>query len=245
MSRLQFREDDLIDNPSARIPVALCLDASPSMSDNPLLKRRGTTGVPIEELNRGVRQFYDSIREDAIASNAVDLAIVTYSHCPVVLRDFGSITNAEAPPQVECEMKVGGTHIGKAMLKCLEILEARKDGYRKAGVEYYQPWVVLMTDGGATDKSHEVAAPKIRELVESNKLTVLPLAIGEGADRDVLQLMSPRIPVLTLKDLKFSEYFEWLSMSIQSAARQSPEDSFEIDMSPLQSITEYTKKRES
>ena len=50
-----LRRKDLVENPTARVPVCLCLDVSGSMS-----------GDPINELNRGVKQFYDAIRNDSV-----------------------------------------------------------------------------------------------------------------------------------------------------------------------------------
>jgi len=235
MNSFNIREDDLIDNPSARVPVALCLDISPSMSGDPRYTPSKTVGVPIDELNHGVEMFYRSIAEDAVASNAVDLSIVTYSFRPFVVREFGSIGEEEKPPTIECEMEKGGTSIGTAVIKCLEMLDERKESYRKAGVEYYQPWLVLMTDGRPTDDSHKAVVDKIKELVSGKKLTVFPLAIGEGADLDTLRLMSPARDVLTLKELQFSKFFEWLSMSIQSVARSQPDEDIELDVSDIKS----------
>ena len=234
MSDYNIREDDLIDNPSARVPVALCLDVSPSMTGDPKMGApAGTKGVPIDELNKGVRMFYESIVADSIARNAVDLAIVTYSYAPFVIRDFGSIDEEEQPPKIDCELEKGGTHLGTAVERCLDMLDARKESYKAAGVEYYQPWLVLMTDGFPTEESHLKVAPRVKELVDSKKLTVFPLAIGEGAHRDTLQLMSPGRPVLTLIDLRFSAFFEWLSMSIQSVARSQPDEDIELDTSNI------------
>ena len=48
--------DDLLDNPTPRVPVSLCLDCSGSMS-----------GAPIAELNEGVRTFYEALNSDEIA----------------------------------------------------------------------------------------------------------------------------------------------------------------------------------
>ena len=52
-NNLLVRLEDLVNNPTARIPVCLCLDTSGSMC-----------GMPIDELNEGVRLFYDAICED-------------------------------------------------------------------------------------------------------------------------------------------------------------------------------------
>ena len=42
------RTEDLLLNPTNRVPIALCLDASGSMS-----------GQPMQELNQGVRLFFE------------------------------------------------------------------------------------------------------------------------------------------------------------------------------------------
>ena len=55
-NNLLVRLEDLINNPTARVPVCLCLDTSGSMD-----------GQPINELNEGVRLFYEAIREDETA----------------------------------------------------------------------------------------------------------------------------------------------------------------------------------
>ena len=66
-----FREERTIItggiNTTARVPVCLCLDVSGSMQ-----------GHPINELNAGVRLFYDTIRKDEMAFSAADIAIVTF-----------------------------------------------------------------------------------------------------------------------------------------------------------------------
>ena len=56
MSNDLLNFDDLVDNPTARVPVCLCLDTSGSMY-----------GTPIQELNDGVRLFYEAISEDETA----------------------------------------------------------------------------------------------------------------------------------------------------------------------------------
>lgn len=49
-------DDDLLDNPSARCPVALVLDTSGSMF-----------GAPIDELNVGIQLFIEEVKRDDLA----------------------------------------------------------------------------------------------------------------------------------------------------------------------------------
>ena len=53
MAKLEIETDDLIENPTPRVPVVLCIDTSGSMA-----------GAPILELVDGVNQFYDAINDD-------------------------------------------------------------------------------------------------------------------------------------------------------------------------------------
>ena len=46
-----FDESEMVNNPSPRVAVILCLDTSASMR-----------GQPIEELEEGVKQFLESLR---------------------------------------------------------------------------------------------------------------------------------------------------------------------------------------
>ena len=66
-NNLLVRLEDLVNNPTARVPVCLCLDTSGSMG-----------GMPIDELNEGVRLFYEAIREDETALYSAEVSIVTF-----------------------------------------------------------------------------------------------------------------------------------------------------------------------
>ena len=62
----QESTQDLIDNPSARCPVALVLDTSGSMD-----------GSPIHELNAGAQLFIDEVQANDLARWSVDVAVYT------------------------------------------------------------------------------------------------------------------------------------------------------------------------
>lgn len=51
MDNMLLRMEDLVNNPTPRVPVCLCLDVSGSMS-----------GPPIDELNQGVKLFMMRLR---------------------------------------------------------------------------------------------------------------------------------------------------------------------------------------
>ncbi len=208
-----IRQQELVENPTPRVPICLVLDVSGSMS-----------GKPIEELQEGVRMFFDAIREDDVAQYAAEIAIVTFGGIARKALDFFAINRQEVPAMYADGM----TPMGEAIDLALDLLEARKMEYRNAGVDYYQPWMVLMTDGAPTD-SIDSAARRINELVKAKKLTVFPIAIGDAANTIELERLSPNRPPLKLKGLNFGEFFLWLSRSVSRVSQSTPGESVTLD----------------
>ena len=211
-------EDDLITNPTPRVPVCLCLDTSGSMG--------GSMGKsPIDELNEGVRAFIQSVLDDDTAKNSAEIAIVTFGGDIQVPMEFGSVTSVEAPSLGAC----GGTPMGEAVEVALEKLAKRKSDYANAGVDYFQPWLVLMTDGAPTDDI-EKATRQVAELVERRKLSVFAIGIGESADMNILAKFSPNRPPLRLKGLEFPAFFEWLSKSVSQVSNSVPGQAVQLNV---------------
>jgi uncharacterized protein YegL len=105
------------------------------------------------------------------------------------------------------------TPMGQAVEHALDALEARKRRLGKTGVDYYQPWLVLMTDGQPTDDI-EPAVERVQRMVREKKLTVFPIAIGASADLGALARFSAGRAPFQLRGFAFSEFFAWLSKSI-------------------------------
>jgi uncharacterized protein YegL len=236
---LILRRQDLITNPTPRVPICLVLDCSPSMSGEVSKgsKFQQTTPRPIDELNEGIRVFFNAIQEDEVARYAAEVSIVAFSEVVEELLDFDSISRVH-PPTVELEMQHGGTSIGKGVDLALTLLERRKNEYRDAGVDYFQPWLVLMTDGQPTDDTHIEVSRKAAELVTTRRLTVFPIGIGEGADMDVLAMFSPKRPPLKLKGIHFKEFFEWLSKSVSVTSQSTPGEKIPLDIEGIKGWSE-------
>ncbi|MDQ0153643.1 uncharacterized protein YegL [Moryella indoligenes] len=217
-NNLLVRLEDLVNNPTARVPVCLCLDTSGSMG-----------GVPIDELNEGVRLFYEAIREDETALYSAEVSIVTFGGNAKCIVDFASL---EVQPNAPTLTADGMTPMGEAVNMGLDLLEQRKDEYKDRGVDYYQPWLVLMTDGAPNGDSAELsrAINRTVDLVNQKKLTVFPIGIGSDADMDVLAQFSPKRPPLKLQGLKFREFFAWLSKSVSKTSQSTPGESVKLDV---------------
>ena len=204
-------EKDLLDNPTTRVPVVLCLDVSASM----------TIDGRIEQLNKGVQEFFRSVSEDKIAKWAAEICIVIFNNEAKKLIDFNYVEKQKKAFDA-LELKAGGnTAMGAAVELSLSLLEQRKTEYRNKGIDYWQPWLVLMTDGQATDNIDN-AANQCSKLVDDGKLVIFPLALGRGANLEELKSFSPKRAPLRLNEHKLSEFFNWLSQSVRTTSQSTP-----------------------
>lgn len=210
--------NEMVENPTPRVPVSLVLDVSGSM-----------IGAPIDELNRGVEQFFRSLMDDDVARYAAEVNVISFGSDVSQDVEFGPLEKC-AVPKLQA---IGKTCMGKAVSLALETMERRKDIYKNLGVDYYQPWMVLMTDGKPTD-DWEMAALKTSSLVEKGKLTVFPIAIGDNACTDTLANFSPTRSPLKLKELNFSQFFRWLSSSVSRVSQSIPGEKVELDVKGIE-----------
>jgi uncharacterized protein YegL len=213
---------DLVDNPSPRLPVLLCLDTSGSM-----------IGAPIQELRRGVELFYQSVFEDEVARYSAEISVITFGGQVTTAMDF-----SEATENVDLALRAhGATPMGSAVLEALDALEDRKKEYQSAGVDYYQPWLVLMTDGAPTDDIEE-SIERVVALTNRKKLSLFPIGIGAGANLTVLNRYSPERPALRLRGLNFSDFFAWLSASVQRVSASTPGQAVPLDVEGIKGWAE-------
>ena len=216
-----LRCEDLVNNPTARVPICLCLDVSGSME-----------GEPIRELNEGIKFFYEAIREDEMAIFSAEICIITFGGSAQLIEDFANIERQANIPSL---VATGYTPMGEAVNMALDCLEQRKKEYRDVGVDYFQPWLVLMTDGSSNGDSDELwrAIERTQEAIENKKLTIFPIGIGSEADMDVLRKFSPKRQPLKLKGLNFREFFTWLSQSVSATSQSMPGEDIKLDTSQI------------
>jgi len=200
---------EFADNPDPRVPCLLLLDTSYSMA-----------GAPIDALNAGLQTFKQDVMKDALARRRVEVAIVSFGRDGVRgVQDFTTVDEFTPP-----HLQVGGaTPMGEAMAKGLDILRMRKNLYNTNGVQYYRPWVFLITDGAPTDE-WQTSAHHIHQEEARGGLNFFCIGV-EGASMDTLgQIASPNRPPLKLKGLQFNEFFVWLSQSQQRVSHSNVGD---------------------
>lgn len=239
---------ELVDNPTPRVPVCLCLDTSGSMGqvESGTYTDTGKTVVEdgqewhiveggqtrLDELQKGIQLFFDAIREDELALYAADIAIVTFDSEARCLREFSSLESNSQVPELEAK---GNTAMGEGVAMALNLLADRKQKYKDKGVDYYQPWLVIMSDGEPNGNAgiYKEAQQEAVKLANDKKLAVFSIGIGKEADMDALSSFSPKRPALRLQGLKFKEFFEWLSQSVSRTSQSMPGDTIKLDLANI------------
>lgn len=219
MARPKLFDEDLAENPTKRVAVALCIDTSGSMA-----------GEKATELVSAIQAFYKDVDEDPAAHAGAEICIVNFNDGASVAQEFAGIEKVQRHIQL---FPQGYTNTGAGVRLALDQLNARKEMYSRHGVRYVQPWLVLMTDGGTYPEQHyparDAAIQRVTEMVTGGKLTVVPVAIGGDANLNELARFSPSIPPLSRQPLNYKEFFKWLSQSLSRASQDAPGTGPEID----------------
>jgi uncharacterized protein YegL len=202
---------EFVQNPENRCPVILLLDTSGSM-----------IGEAMNALNQGVNLFKENIQADTKASLSVEVALITFGPVKLV-QDFVTIDQF-TPPTLVAD---GVTPMGEAIEYALDLLTKRKAVYQENGIQYYRPWIFMITDGAPTDPWQDAAA-RIHQGEADRKFCFFSVAV-EGADLKTLAQIAPsdRPPVL-LNGLDFQSLFVWLSKSMKRVSSGKVGDAVEL-----------------
>tara|TARA_B100000900_G_C20585084_1_gene719213 strand:+ start:154 stop:837 length:684 start_codon:yes stop_codon:yes gene_type:complete len=184
-------------------------------------------GKKLKSLQSGIEAFHKEIKEDEVSKNRLEIAVLTYSERVKVLQQPALVDDFEMP-----ELKTeSSTSMGKGIDEAIEIVEARKSWYKMTGQPYYRPWIINITDGEPTDIPNvDEKGTEIKTNVENKNFFFFNVGV-EGADMKILKkLSSSQMPPAKLDGLKFAEFFQWLSASIQIVAASVDKKTEKVDL---------------
>ena len=134
MNRKDMREKAMENRRSKKIPFTILVDTSGTMQHND----------NIGKVNRGLRSFYDVMREDSKLCDALDISIVTFGKDGVQLAvDFDDIRNQHLPTFEAAH----NTPLCEALTLAIDNIEDQIDVYQSLGIGSTQPIMLIMTDG--------------------------------------------------------------------------------------------------
>lgn len=205
---------DFAKSTKKRLPICFCLDTSGSMYAP---TKSGRTRM--DEVNAAFGEFITSIKKNPDVNAAADIAVITFGGKAEIAQKFMPVSSMQTP-EIEAKSR-SLTPIGEAILGAVALLEKRKEGYKTRGIKYYQPWLVVITDGEPEGKdavaNMNEAIEKVTELETQSKLVVFNIGIGDEANLDVLKRLSlKRAAPINLQFENIGGFFSFLGASSES-----------------------------
>lgn len=214
---LNFDEMSFAANSDPRCALSIVLDCSDSMTQ----VFPGESRSAMESLNGGLDILVSEVHKDALARRRIEISFVPYGTEIADPTDFTTIDNIVLPTL----SPMGITNTGAALTKALDSVDARKKVYNENGIPYYQPMIILISDGLSMDDLSP-ASTRIKELEANKRLSFFGIGI-EGADLAQMSTIGSR-PALGLKGMKFDELFQWLSASVAGVSSSQPGDAVSL-----------------
>lgn len=182
------------------ILIALVVDKSSSMMGN-----------PIDELNICLKHFKQVLQLDSYYYAKTDITIISFNNSVQIEIPFMPTFEYQAP-----ELIAGGeAALNGAITTALDALDERKQLYRKYGISYYCPWLIVLSGSKASDDEIESSTKdRLRDYIKRKKVIFTPIGIEERTDAAKLQEYYPedaekkRVILVDTKNL--NDVFAWL-----------------------------------
>lgn len=198
-------------NPTPRCLCTFIVDASDSMR-----------GEKISKLHSGFRSFIEDLKKDDFAKYSVEIQVIIASgEQPTISQSVTDLQAFVCPDAFETK---GRTPLGGSVLMAIRRTLARKQQYKDCGVAYYQPWIVMLTDGRPTD-DYSNAAEELKRLVNARKATSFIVAVESGIKgiETLREFCVEDQKIHMLKDVEsFAGLFQWLSASLAEVSKSVP-----------------------
>lgn len=230
-------------NKAKRVPICFCIDTSDSMGvivDG--FENVRSTGEKVftdqreyeiveggislmDKIHEGLKNFYDAILDDDMACDSCESAIVTFNDRAKLYEGFSSVEEKSVP---NFSSLIGGnTNVSPAIRMALDLLAKQKEFYKNNKISYFQPWLVLFTDGLPTD---DVSAIKreLMQMQDDDKLSVYTMALSDDPDLlNALRGFSKKQPIRCTDPKEIQRFFDFLAKSVSVvAAGGIPKDFF-------------------
>ncbi len=190
---------EFADNPELRFPCVFILDTSGSMR-----------GARIAALNERLQELKRDIGRNRLASRRTEVAIITFDDDARVAQSFVTVDGFR-PPTLTAQ---GSTDLNGGIEKALDLLEKRTATYRKEGIQYFLPWVFLITDN-EIQEGLESATRRILDMQARKRIVFYAAGVGDDADTERLSRMvvDPE-HARSLQEFDLQDMFKWIASSI-------------------------------
>jgi uncharacterized protein YegL len=183
----------------------------------------GSMSSCVHELNTGLQKFAVDVASDPALCAKLEVGIVTFGSTADVLQTPALLDAFEMPI-----LKVDGfTAMVGGVRLAMQMVQDRKDYWKQSGMNYYRPWIVLITDGEPDDDQDvKGLAREVEDAKQAKKFQFLPIGV-KGANMQKLALISGSKPHM-LQGFNFAKFFTWLSDSMGRIAKSKEGDKIKL-----------------
>lgn len=179
-----------------------------------------TTNDAIGKLNAGLRTFKEQTVNDSSFDEhtkaCIDVALISFGPDVQVQQGFTAVSEM-IPPTLTAN---GGTPMGAAIDKALDMIAEQKARYNELGTPYYRPWIFCITDGCPND-SYALAAQRLKDMEAATK--VLGYCVGvANFDRRTMASIFNAERIFELENLNFPALFKFVSSSLATVRNSDP-----------------------
>lgn len=212
------------------LPVYLLLDKSGSMN----ARLEGEDATRFDVLKQSVLKLVRELKGNENIAYTARITIGAFNDSIEVLCDnvlASDLDEAQLEKRLNGVRPTGVTLLGSSILQAVERVNAQKESLAQKGTGYYQPVVVVVSDGVVTNREGVFSAQSMSQafhlcdgLIDQGKLTVLPLGVG-SAEQDQFILLDrlvkkqldggAKTPVLrSAEDVRL--HFQFLAQTISA-----------------------------
>lgn len=189
-------------------------------------------GDPINQLNKGLQEFHKEVVADFVASQRLEVSLITFGSSVTCIQEPELINNFQMPTL----STNGSTKLVDGVRLAIDVVENRKRWYKETGQNYYRPMIVLITDGEPdADQDLLGISNEVANKVANKSFMFYSLGV-KGYNHQKLNQICSTPPPLPLDGYKFSEFFKWLSNSIGIITKST-----EGDVLMLPPISDWTQ----
>ena len=210
-------EGDFNNSTKKRLPICFCLDVSGSM-----VSPMDNGQTRIDELNKTFQNFIQTMKTDEVVAQSADIAIVTFGGKVEILSAFGPLEKKNIG-RINVNTR-SYTPMGEGISTSLKLLNARKNAYKKKGLRYFQPWLVVLTDGEPegpdAQMNFENALREVNQLENEGKIVVYNIALGNDVNFENISRLSTKHnePIYANEAADLKQFFTFLGSTLGSVA---------------------------